>query len=60
MNEERIGKISMSAKGLRKFADATEMLFEDKIICLPVWKCGDKLYFQVDKGSGAINLKGDE
>jgi hypothetical protein len=60
VDEEKIGSISMSAKGLRRFADATEMLFEDKIIGLPVWKCGDKLYFQVDKGSGAINLKGND
>ena len=59
MNEETIGAIPMTAKGLRRLADAMEIIYGNQIITLPIWKSETHTYFQLEIGSGAIDLVGD-
>ena len=59
LKERKIGSILMSAKGLRKLADSMDMIYPKQTIKLPLWKFQDSVYFQLDEGTGAINLKGE-
>ena len=57
--ERQIGSILMSAKGLRNLADSMDVIYPKQQIRLPLWRFGESTYFQLIKGSGAIDLKGD-
>ena len=58
MNEEIVGKIPMTAKGLRHLADAIETSYGAQTVRMPVWKSPNHTYFQLEIGTGAINLVG--